>query len=158
MLLRISRNYSTSLCRPRFSAAKRGIPLCSFDLHRQCHLVHCNQYRNIYTAILTGIFHTIMMTMTMNKHRRPNIVVVTKDSKTAYEFMSSYEPHIVTMSLSCTISETQRDIGRKLPTVTHHTYILCPHWAWSHLNFIKLFGIRKLDSWAIVGHCLHDPT
>jgi len=36
---------------------------------------------------------------------------------------------VVTMSLSCTISQTMRHIGSQLPTVTYHTYMR----AWSHL-------------------------
>ena len=41
---------------------------------------------------------------------------------------SSQQPSIVTMSLSCTVSEIQRDIGRKSPIVTYFASIWRPSW------------------------------
>jgi len=39
----------------------------------------------------------------------------------------------------------QRDIGKKLPLLTYPTCILHLHSGWPHSNFIKIFGIRKLE-------------
>ena len=39
---------------------------------------------------------------------------------------SSYQPSIVTMSLSCTVSEIQRDIGRKSPILTYPPLLCAP--------------------------------
>ena len=43
-------------------------------------------------------------------------------------YMSSYQLSIVTVSLSCTVSEIQRDIGRKAPLGTYPTSIWRPRW------------------------------
>ena len=43
LVLRISQNYSTSLCLRLFSAAKHRIPRCSFGLRRRRRFVSCNQ-------------------------------------------------------------------------------------------------------------------
>jgi len=61
------------------------------------------------------------------------------------------------MSLSCTISQIERDIGRLSPFLTYPTSIWRPVGVTCR-NFAEVFGVRKLESLAIVRHCLLDPA
>ena len=64
---------------------------------------------------------------------------------------TSYSTLIETMRLSCTVLEIQPVICQKSPMLTHATCIWRPHRGWTRSNFVKIFGIRKLES---LGYCV----
>jgi len=41
--------------------------------------------------------------------------------------------------------------------LTYATYIWHLRWRWTRLTFAEIFGVIKLESWAIVWRCLRDP-
>jgi len=63
---------------------------------------------------------------------------------------------MVTMSISCTVSEIQRDIGRKSSIVTYPTSILSPHGGGPVGILPRSLASVNESPWAIVWCCLRD--
>ena len=47
-------------------------------------------------------------------------------------------------------------MSKSVDFILSHLHLV-PHWGGPSSNFSKIFGVRKLESWAIGRHCLHHP-
>jgi len=112
-----------------------------------CHPWASTSYDQPTYQIWTLYFHTLRRYKRRHKIWKTGwFGVVTCHSRSLWKYRHSIGVPIVTMSLSCAVSETQRNIGRKSPLLAYSTPVWHPRWGWPHCNFTEIFCNSKLES------------